>query len=81
MTQSASALIRAHQRNNRAVQLGTAWLFEMTRQTAILALSSAIEQLGGQVISVTSETRPTDNPVRTVHTVYTVVAILPDDAA
>lgn len=80
MTQSPRELIMSHFRNDRGVKVGAAYMFETTRKTAVLRLTGAIEQLGGQVISVNASARPIEGTRRTVSTVYTVIAILPENS-
>jgi len=77
MTSNAASNIRRHIAAGRGVGVGDAVLFEMTRLPAIQTLASAIEEVGGQVISIDSETRPTGSTARTKRTVYTLLAILP----
>jgi len=72
MTGKRDAIDRACTRG-QLVKLGDCYMLEMTRQTAVESLESAIVGRGGWIVSITSEKR--DTGAKRLQTVYTVIAV------
>lgn len=74
----ASNVIRDHARAGRLITVGVAVHIELSRETSLDRVCHAIEVSGGDVLSIT-ERQPDKVNGRRPNTIYSVIAIVPED--
>lgn len=74
----ASNVIRQHARAGRLITVGVAVRMEVSSETSLDRVCYAIEVSGGDVVSIT-ERQPDKVEGRWPNTIYTIIAIVPED--